>query len=169
MEEEVIEEEHKSKGRGRTIKKRAAQAVEKLAEQLVEMPEAEVHSLPLNEELQAELITARQTKGHGSRKREIKYFAGLLRRDEEALAKLQEALSQYDTRHGQETAAQHNLEKLRERLCSEEGQSAALQEVETTLPSVDRKALLRLIKSVRLGKDKRAYREIFRRLREGQE
>lgn len=169
MEEEYDEEEYKTKGRGRSIKKREAKAVEHLAVRLVELPETELPNLPLEKDLYTELIAARQTKGHSSRKRSIKHFAGLLRRDDEAREALQEALVQFDMKHGQETEGHHDLEKLRERLCSTEGQEAALQEVAARFPAVDGKALRRLIKSVEHGKDKRAYREIFRRLRDAQE
>lgn len=162
-------EDYKTLGRGRSAKKREAKAIEQLAEQLVNMPEMELPALPLDEELRAELLDVRQTKGHSSRKRALKHFAGQLRRDDDARESLQEAMTQFDMKHGQETAAQHDLEKLRERLCSVDEQDAALQEVSTRFPSVDCKALQRLIKSVQQSKDKRAYRDIFRRLRDAQE
>ncbi len=166
--EEYLEEEYKTEGRGRSAKKREAKAVEKLAERLVELPETELPDLPLGDELREELLLARQTKGHGSRKRQIKHFSGLLRRDDHAREALQEAMTQFDMKHGQETAVHHDLEKLRERLCSPQDHDAALQEVAATFPSVDRKALQRLVKSVQHSNDKKAYREIFRRLRDAQ-
>ncbi|PLX75882.1 MAG: hypothetical protein C0615_07420 [Desulfuromonas sp.] len=169
MEEEFAEEEYKTEGRGRSAKKREAKAIEKLAERLVELPENELANLPLDQMLMVELTQARQTKGHSSRKREIKHFAGLLRRDDEARERLQEALSEFDFRHGQETQTHHDLERLREMLCSPESQDEALRKVATDFPSVDRKALQRLVKAVLHSNDKRAYREIFRRLKEGQE
>ena len=164
--EEYYEEEYKSEGRGRSAKKREAKAVEKLAERLVELPETEIPNLPLPQELEVELKEVRQTKGHSSRKRSIKHFAGLLRRDDEAREALQEAMTQFDMKHGQETAVHHDLEKLRERLCSPQEHDAAMQEVAANFPSVDRKGLQRLVKSVQHGNDKKAYREIFRRLRD---
>ncbi len=166
--EEHFEEEYKTEGRGRSAKKREAKAVEQLAERLVELPEAELPNLPLSEELEAELKGVRQTRGHSSRKRSIKHFAGMLRRDDEARQALQEAMLQFDMKHGQETAVHHDLERLRERLCSPDEHDAALQEVAANFPSVDRKALQRLVKSVQHGNDKKAYREIFRRLRDAQ-
>lgn len=162
------EEEYRSEGRGRSAKKREAKTIEKLAERLVELPESELPNLPLPTELQDELVEVRQTRGHGSRKRSIKHFAGLLRRDEEARKALQEAMLAFDTKHGQETAVHHELEKLRERLCSVEEQDAALKEVAVNFPSVDQKTLQRLINAVRHSDDKKAYREIFRRLRDAQ-
>jgi len=167
--DEENQEEYKTLGRGRSAKKREAKAIEQMAVQLVELPETELPNLPLDDALRAELVDVRQTKGHGSRKRSLKHFAGLLRRDDEARERLQEALGLFDAKHGQETKVQHDLEKLRERLCSVDEQDAALSEVAEQFPTVDRKALQRLIKSVQLGKDKRAYREIFRRLRDAQE
>jgi len=166
--EEYIEEEYKTEGRGRSAKKREAKAVEKLAERLVDLPETELPNLPLTDDIREELLQTRNTKGHSSRKRQLKHFAGLLRRDEEAREALQEAMTQFDTKHGQETADHHDLEKLRERLCSPPEHDAALREVAANFPAVDCKALQRLVKSVQHGGDKKAYREIFRRLRDAE-
>ncbi|PLX98225.1 MAG: hypothetical protein C0623_12945 [Desulfuromonas sp.] len=167
--DEYYEEEPRSEGRGRSAKKREAKAIEKIAERLVALPEAELPNLPLEDELRDELLEVRQTKGHSSRKRSLKHFAGLLRRDDGARQALEEALNRFDLQHGQETTAQHDLEKLREQLCSEDGHEEALNIVADRFPSVDRKALQRLVRSVRHGGDKRAYREIFRRLRDADE
>ena len=162
-----MEEEHSTEGRGRTANKRDAQEIARLAARAAELPDAVVASLSLDEAVSAALMQLRQTKSHGARKRALKYFAGKLRGDEEAREDLQVAMSQLDHVHRQETANHRELEKLRERLCSADEQDAAMQVVVADFPSVDHKALLRLIKSVRHGNDKRAYREIFRRLREG--
>lgn len=161
------EKQFNPEGRSRSAQKRAAKEIADLAARLVEVPEAVLASLPLDEALRAELIQLRRTKGHGSRKRSLKHFAGLLRGDEQAREKLQAAMSRVGRTHGQRTANHHALEELRDRLCSADEQDAALQVVEASFPSVDHKALRRLIKSVRQGNDKRAYRDIFRRLREG--
>ncbi|MFH2005513.1 MAG: ribosome biogenesis factor YjgA [bacterium] len=163
------EEKHDSEGRGRSAKKREAEEITRLAARAAELSDAVLASLALDEATMAALMQLRQTKSHGARKRALKYFAGKLRGDEEAREKLQVAMSQLDRAHHQVTAKHHELEKLRERLCSAEEQDAAMQEVVANYPSIDHKALLRLIKSVRHGNNKRAYREIFRRLREGVE
>ena len=84
MQEEFGDQEPRTEGRGRSAKKREAKAIEKLAERLVSFPENELSELPLDDALMADLVKARQTRGHGSRKRETKHFAGLLRRDEAA-------------------------------------------------------------------------------------
>jgi len=161
------EEEHLPEGRGRSAKKRAAQEIARLAARAAELPEPALVRLSLEEPVQAALMQLRQTTARGARKRALKYFAGLLRIDEEACEQLRVAMSGLDGAHGQETADHKGLEKLRERLCAPEDQDAALQEVVADFPTVDHKALRRLINAVRLGNDKRAYREIFRRLREG--
>lgn len=161
------EDEDRTEGRGRSEKKRQAQAIAKLAERLVELPGATVTSLPLDEDLREELMQLRRIKSRSAKKRALKHFAGQLRGDDEAREKVQAALSQRDVAHGQDTAHHQALEQLRERLCSADEKDAALQEVATNYPSVDRKALLRLINAVLRGRDKAAYREIFRRLREG--
>ena len=76
------EQEYQEEGRGRSAKKRAAKAVEQLAQRLVELPDPAVAGLPLSPELARELQLARSTRGHSSRKRQLKHFAGALRRNE---------------------------------------------------------------------------------------
>jgi len=168
MDEEYLYEEPKSEGRGRTAKKREAKAVEKLAERLISLSEAEFSGLPLTGELRTELVEVRQTKGHSSRKRSMKHFAGQLRRDDAVREALQTAVEQLDSRHNQDAAVHHDLETLRDRLCSSDGQEGALREVLARYPAVDLKALQRLINSVQQHNDKRAFREIFRRLRDAE-
>jgi len=168
MDEEYLYEEPKSEGRGRTAKKREAKAVEKLAERLISLSEAEFSGLPLSGELRIELVEVRQTKGHSSRKRSMKHFAGLLRRDDDVREALQAAVERLDSQHNQDAAMHHDLEMLRDRLCSATEHDAAMREVAAKFPAVDRNALERLIGSVRQHSDKRAFREIFRRLRDAE-
>lgn len=162
-------DEYIAEGRGRSAKKREVQEIAKLAARAVEFPDAVVKSLELDDVVQAAFTQARQTKGRGARKRALKYFAGKLREDEEARETLHAAMSQLDGARGQEAANYQAVEKLREQLCSAQEHAAALQVVADNYPSVDQKALLRLIKSARKRTDKRAFREIFRLLRAGRE
>jgi len=154
----------------RSALKRAAKAIEELARQVVEMPEAEWKKLPASPVVRAEIALARGTKGHGgARKRQIKHLAALLRQREEEAEELQTFLSGLDQLHLGEKRDFHELEELRDRLCDPERCAAALEELEGALPGLDRGALGRLARSVHANGDRRAYREIFRRLREAKE
>ena len=159
-EQELIQE-----GRGRSAKKRAAKAVEDLARQLVELPDQALEGLPLTDAMRRELDQARATKGHSSRRRQIKHFAGCLRRDDDQREAIENALSGHQVEQARERHAFHSLEELRNRLCDAEQFAAALDEVASTLPTVDRNKLSRLARSVHATGDKKAAREIFRRLR----
>lgn len=164
MTEEIPEEEIKQEGRGRTAAKRAAKAIEEIAIQLTELPEAKLAKLPLDDDLLQELLLARSTRGHGSRKRQIKHFAGHLRRFDR-LEELDAFLSGEHETHYQDTQDFHNLEQLRDRLCSANTFEAALAEIQQAYPQTNSKKLARLARNVHENSDKKSYREIFRQLR----
>ena len=63
----------------------------------------------------------------------------------------------------------HHLEDLRDRLCDASSFDAALTEVRSLYPVIDDKKLARLARSVHDNNDKKAAREIFRRLRKAAE
>jgi len=154
-------------GPSRSAKKRAAQEVEHLAHELAGMTEAEWRKLPASPELLAEIRQARETGGHSSRKRQIKHLAGVLRRDEEATAALRDFLDGQHARQLADKKTFHLLEGLRDRLCDPVLGPAALQEVAQHCPAVDPGEIARLARAAHESNDRRAYREIFRRLREG--
>jgi len=155
----------KNEGRGRSAKKREAKSVELLARRLTDLPETELARLPGDPILAKEIELARKTVGHSSRKRQIKHLAGLLRRDDEIRVAIETALDQQAVSHRQEAMAFHELEELRDRLCTKASFSAALQEVCANYPQIDDGRIARLAGSVHEHGDKRAAREIFRRLR----
>jgi len=152
-------------GRGRSAKKREAKSVELLAQKLADLPETELARLPGDPSLAKEIELTRKTVGHSSRKRQIKHLAGLLRRDDEIRVAIETALDQQAVSHRQETMAFHDLEELRDRLCVNTSFEAALHEVRTRYPLIDDGKIARLAGSVHEHGDKRAAREIFRRLR----
>ena len=151
----------------RSAKKRAAHEVEKLAGELAELAEAEWRKLPAPPELREEILRARETRGHGARRRQIKHLAGVLRRHEEETAALRAFLDGTHAQQWAEKKAFHSLERLRDRLCDPESFATALQEALRTSPSADPAEITRLARAAQGGDDRRAYRELFRRLREG--
>jgi ribosome-associated protein len=164
MTDEIPEEEIKPEGRGRAAAKRVAKAIEEIALQLTELPESALGSLPLDEGLMQELLLARSTRGHGSRKRQIKHFAGRLRRYDR-IEELDTYLNGEDEAHQQHTQAFHDLEQLRDRLCTAATFDAALAEIKLAYPLLNHNKLARLARNVHVTGDKKSYRDIFRQLR----
>ena len=163
------EEEIRSLGRGRTAKKREAKTIEELAHRLTEITASELGKLPKSPELSKEIELARSTKGKSSRKRQIKHLAGMLRGHEEQRLAIEAALDGQSVIQRQEALAFHHLEELRDRLCVADTFEAALTEVRTLYPHLDAGKLTRLAGSVHEHNDKKAAREIFRRLRKEEE
>jgi ribosome-associated protein len=163
------ETEHRSLGRGRSIKKRAAKAVEHLAQRLADLSDAELAKLPKSPELDKEIELARNTRGGSSRKRQIKHLAGILRGNDEQREAIEVAIDGQAVSQRKDSLAFHHLEDLRDRLCVATTFEVALAEVHTTYPHLDVKKLTRLAGSVHDYSDKKAAREIFRRLRKAEE
>lgn len=152
--------------RNRSAMKREAKAIEGLARELAEMEEARFSRLVLDGELYREILQARQTRGHGSRKRQIKHLAALLRRDEEACAQLQAFVDGEGEDHWEEVSQLHQLEGWRDRLCEPESTADALKEIKAAFPLADWSGLPPLIRRVQAGNDRTAYRKIFKLLKE---
>lgn len=153
----------------RSARKREAHAAEEIARALVELPAQTVEKLPAGDEIREELELARATRGHGSRDRQIRHLASVLRRNEEELAALRNFLSGEDEAHYREQAAFHRLEELRERLCDPKSFPEALTEAAAAWPGLDTSAVGRLARACRGGEDRRAFRELFRLLRRAAE
>jgi len=162
----MVEEESIYDGPSRSAKKRAARGVEDLVWQLLELSATQVEKLPVPQDLRAELTKARQIKVHGARKRQAKYLAGLLRRDEEIVEAIRGYVDSLHQVHLQEQQVFHELEALRDRLCDVSQSSEALREAGERFPSLDAAHVSRLAAQFHAGGDKRPYREIFKLLRE---
>ncbi len=152
-------------GRGRSAKKRAAKAVEALAVRMVEVGNAVCKRLPLTDELREDLDRARSISARTARKRQIKHLAGLLRQDPDSVTAIQVALDTDGRTTRAERDAFQRIEQLRDALCDPDSFAAALEQAAGEIPGLDRQNLARLAKKVHLTGDKRAFREIFRRLR----
>lgn len=150
----------------RTKKKQQAKEIESLAVQLTELPEKQYRQIAMSDQLRIEVELARSTRGRGSHKRQIKHLAGLLRKQDDELLRLQEQLQGLDQVSRSEKREFHQLEKLRDRLCEHATFEDAFNEMLNLYPQIDRKTISRLARSVHQHADKRAFREIFKRLRD---
>jgi ribosome-associated protein len=150
----------------RSAKKRAAKTVEETARKLVELSDAAVRKLPVDDELLGEIRQARATHGFAARQRQLKYLAGVLRRRDDDLLLLRDFLEGVDQSHQQEQLFFHSLEELRDRLCTPEDFPQALQEVMDKFPGLDQGALTRLAHQAHATGGRQFSREIFRFLRQ---
>ncbi len=162
MDEQFDEELPLSK----TKRKQLAKEVEQLADQLASLPENQFAQLDLSEEVREEVEIARTTKGRSSHRRQIKHLAGVLRKRDAELPALINQMANLDQVKRAEKQEFHQLESLRDRLCDAASFDAAFNELLDLCPQIDRKAITRLARSVHQHNDRRAAREIFRRLRD---
>ncbi len=156
-------------GPSRSQRRRDALAVLSLAEQLVALTPNRLAQIELPDDVRAEIANVRGIRAYGARKRQMAYLAKLMRRhDEDAFAAAQAALGENREVRRQEHAAMQRLETLRERLL--DGGDEALAELIAEYPDVDRQHLRSLIRRAQAeraaDKPPRAYRDLFRALRE---
>lgn len=144
--------------------KRAAKEVESTAQQAVEQAGELLTRLELSPVARQELELASRTQGHGSRKRQIKHLAGVLRQRPDELTRIQEFLAGTSQQQLAEQARFHQLEQWRDALCDPETAAATLSEILDRYPQADRPELEKLSRAAR-QRDKKAFREIFRCLR----
>jgi len=149
----------------KTKRKQQAKEVEQVAGQLAMLPENQFARLKMADDLRHEVKTARDTSGRSSHKRQVKHLAALLRKREEELQLILEQLQGLDQVARSDKRVFHQLESLRDRLCTQDGFDAAFAEMLELFPQIDRNTIARLARSVHQHGDKRAYREIFRRLK----
>ena len=150
----------------RTKKKQQAKQIEEIAGQLVDLSDNQFSQIDLPVAIAREAELARTTKGHGSQRRQLKHLAGMLRKSEDVFESLVNQLANLDQVSRGDKKQFHQLEKLRDRLCDADSFSAAFDEMLELTPDIDRKTISRLARSVQQHEDRRAYREIFRRLRD---
>ncbi len=152
-------------GPSKSARKRAAKAIEELAANLVQLGKAQFSRLDLPEDIRRELDLARNTKGHGSRKRQIKHLAGLLRKQEELVEELNAFLEGSSHQQYEDKRLFHQLEELRDGLCDPARFEDALCQARELFPSLDTSPLAHLARSIHATNDRRAFREIFRLLK----
>lgn len=153
----------------RTKKKQQAKQIEEVAEQLVGLTDNQFSQIDLPVAIAREAEQARVTKGRSSQRRQLKHLAGMIRKSEDALEGLLNQLATLDQVSRGEKKQFRQLEKLRDRLCDAASFATAFEEMLELVPDIDRKAISRLARSVHQHDDRRASREIFRRLRDESE
>ena len=153
----------------KTRRKAAMHALQDLGVALVELEGRQfaqlVRDVELPERLQDALEEARSITAHGGRKRQLQYVGKLMREvDPAPITAWLDALA-----HGRQhdSARQHAVERMRERLLSEPD---ALDALCAAHPGLDRPLFRALIAKARDERTRaappHAYRELFRALKE---
>lgn len=148
----------------RSARKREAEALQRVGEQLVELPSQQLASIPMSDALREAVLTARRLDARGARRRQLQLVGKLMRREE--VEPIQVALARLESGSAAAIAEQHRIERWRERLL---GEPDALTEFLREHPQADSQQLRQLIRNARAEaaaeKPPKAARELFRLLR----
>lgn len=146
--------------------KREAQAMKDLASELLELSAAQLHKVPLDNDVLMAIQQARKFHSHGARRRQLQYIAKLIRRVD--ASPIIDAVAAFQSEARGLTARQHRSEAWREALV--ERGDTALGELLQARPGIDAQALRQLIRNAQreqqAGKPPAASRALFRMLRE---
>ncbi len=149
----------------RTKKKKAAQAKQKLGEQLVHLSDAQFAAVELPEELLEAVAMARHIKSHEARRRQLQYIGRLMREIDSGM--IEEAIDKITTSGETEKKRQFKLvERWRDELV--DGDHTRFAWLIETFPDIDPDELNLLVNNARgnpsLKSPKKAGRLLFRYL-----
>lgn len=149
-------------------KKREMTALQELGAELVALGRDQLARIELSEDLRDAVRDAQRFTQHEAHRRQLQYI-GRLMRDLDP-APIRAALDEIKGVSAAATARLHNLERLRARLMEDE---SALGDIARAHPGADLQHLRQLrrnaLKEQEQAKPPRAYRELFRVLRELEE
>ena len=158
------ESEKPSEGPSKTRRKREMEALQDLGRQLVELSPERLRKVPLPDNLY-EAIRAAQGFKMEARRRQLQYIGKLMRVVDPA--PIQAQLDVFNGNSAVEVARQHRLERLRAAYLEDE---KLLTTIADTWPGADLQQLRTLrrnaLKEREQGKPPKAFRELFRVLRE---
>ena len=154
----------------RSEQRRAALDVLELGAQLVALSAAQLARLPVPDDLLPHIRESQRITAHIAHKRQLAFLAKQMRKlDEAVLTAIRDAMSTDSASARREVAAMHRAEALRDSLIGEVG-DAGLTALLAEFPNADRQKLRQLLRNAREEKAKnkppRAYRELYRDLRE---
>ncbi len=150
----------------RTRKKKAAEALQKIGEQLIGLRESQLEALELPSELREAVAVAGTMRSHGARRRQLQYIGSLMRQVD--ADELRGRLARIASQAHDEARRFKQVERWRDDLLS--GDPGRQQWLLTSYPQLDAQELTRLIQAA--GPDKsseqrrKAARALFRYLRQ---
>lgn len=147
--------------------KRDAEELKKLGAKLVELTQANLDKIQLDESLLDAVNLARRSRLEAKR-RQLQFIGKLLRSaTEDEINHIRESLDKIENKHNQQQAMLHKLELLRDELV-EQGDDA-LAKLLNDHPEADRQHLRNLIRSAQKekaqNKPPKAYRDIYQYLK----
>ena len=149
----------------KTKRKQEMHALQALGVALVALPDAQVRAMGLPGPLELAIFEAKRIRSHEARRRQMQYI-GRLMRDADA-EPIRARLAEIEGHSAQGIAHHRRLEAWRERLLADD---QALTEFAAEHPGADLQALRALLRNARKeakeGKPPRAFREVFRFLKE---
>ncbi len=163
--EDTYNDDNEYSGPSKSQLKREMTALQDLGAELVELSRDRLAKIEMPERLRDALLDAQRFTKHEARRRQMQYI-GKIMRDIDA-EPLRAAMDEIKGLSEAANIRQHQLERLRTRLIEDE---AVFSEVARDYPGADMQHLRQLrrnaIKEAQQGKPPRAYRELFRELRE---
>ncbi|MDX2481553.1 MAG: ribosome biogenesis factor YjgA [Desulfuromusa sp.] len=149
--------------------KREMTELQKLGEELVDLPSAKLEKIPMSELLKDAVMLARRLKNREGKRRQLQYIGKIMRTiDSDAIRQKLESFHHQSQSFRQ---ALHQLEQWRDQLI-EEG-DPAISELLQIHPQLDRQQLRQLIRQAKKeasqNKPPAASRKIFKYLRENTE
>jgi len=149
----------------KTRRKKDMLALQAMGAELIGLSAAHLERMSLPEPLAQAVHEARRIASHGARKRQLQYIGRLMRGVDAGPIRAQLAAIQGGS--NEERARHQRLERWRERLLEDDG---ALTEFAREHPAGELQPLRVLIRNARReqaeGRPPRAYRELFRAIRE---
>lgn len=160
--------EDPNEGPSKSELKRQMTERQKLAEVLAALSSDALKTIPLDEAIKAAIAETNKIKSFEAIRRHKQYLGKLMRfLDEEELAAIQKRLDAIQGVSKAETAKLHHLEQYRDRLVADD---AAFTKLIEQFPDMDIQSMRTLIRNARREKEQnkppKAYREIFRMLKE---
>ena len=163
--EDIYNEADEYSGPSKSQLKREMTALQHLGAELVALSKERLAKIDMPERLRDALLDAQRFTKHEAKRRQMQYI-GKIMRDIDA-APLQAAMDEIKGNSEAANIRQHRLENLRTRLMEDE---TKFSELARDYPAADIQHLRQLrrnaLKEAEQGKPPRAYRELFRELRE---
>lgn len=162
----VLTEEFEDEPPSRSQLKRESSAVQGLGEELCKLPGQVLMELGVDAGLREAIDVWQKTRTHEGKRRQMQYVGRLMRNVD--TRRLFMAWQKFKADGAAASKALHEIEALRERLLADEPE--VWSEVFSKYPDIDKQELEHLVKEAKLersaGKAPRAFRAIFRLLRE---
>lgn len=149
----------------KTKRKEEMHALQALGARLVDLPEAQVRGLAIPEALRKAVLEAKRIRSHEARRRQVQYIGRLMRETDPGPVRA--LIEELDGTSALASARHRRLEAWRERLVADD---EALTAFAAEYPGADLQAIRTLVRNARKeakeGKPPRAYREIFRLIKD---